>query len=234
MTTTSRTLRALGGALLFALVATGCSAGGATDSATVETTSFAFSGENLTVTSHDSDLELISADVDDIEVERATSGSMVGAEPESVWQLDGNTLTLKHSCTGVSINCNARFTVKFPRNVAISAENQSGNIKATGFTTDLTLKTKDGNIAGEKISATSVTANTRNGNVQLNLVGVPDLLDVQSQDGNIHLGLPEASYAVDTSAKQGDITVDVATDDTSSHQVKAQSRNGDITIVKAP
>ncbi|WP_104090502.1 DUF4097 family beta strand repeat-containing protein [Arthrobacter sp. GMC3] len=234
MTTKPRTLLALGGIVLLALLATGCSSESGTGNDTVETKSFAFSGENLTVTSLSSDLDLISADVDEIQVVRATSGGVVGAEPVSVWQLDGNTLTLDQSCTGVSINCSARFTVKVPRNVTLSAENDGGLIKATGFTTELSMKTKDGDIDGEQISAKSVTTSTRNGNVQLNFGTVPDLVNVQSQDGNIHLALPKATYAVDTSTKKGDVTVNVATDAGSAHAVKAQSRNGDITVEKAP
>ncbi|ALE05950.1 hypothetical protein AL755_11520 [Arthrobacter sp. ERGS1:01] len=234
MTTKPRTLLALGGIVLLALVATGCGSESGTANATVETKSFSFSGENLIVTSHSSDLELISADVDEIQVERASSGSMIGAEPKSVWQLDGNTLTLDQSCTGISINCGARFTVKVPRNVTLSAENGGGRIKATGFTTELSLMTMDGDIDAEKISAKSVTASSRNGKVQLELGAVPDLVNVQSQDGIIQLALPQATYAVDTSAKKGRISVNVATDDGSAHVVKAHSRNGDISVEKAP
>lgn len=83
---------------------------------------------------------------------------------------------------------------------------------------------------GEGISATSVSVVSRNGDTDLDLTSVPDRVDVQSQDGNVRLGLPASAYAVRTAAKKGDVTVDVADDGTSSHSVNVQTRNGDIRI----
>ncbi|MCD2462568.1 DUF4097 domain-containing protein [Streptomyces sp. MBT42] len=152
-------------------------------------------------------------------------------------------------CTGLAVNCGAKYTVKVPRDVAITAENDKGLVEATGFTADfsaeagdmrlsdlsgphLDLEGRDGTIEGDRISAKSVTVASRNGDNELNLVSAPDLVDVRSQDGDVRIGLPEATYAVDTAAKKGDITVDVLKDDTSDHAVRIHTRNGDIVIGK--
>ncbi|WP_329616580.1 DUF4097 domain-containing protein [Streptomyces brevispora] len=251
MAARTRSLTALGGAALVALVATGC---GNTDvaDAPVEKKSFAYSGKSLTVNSDSSDLELVPADIKEIQVERQVSGSVPGSNPDLVWKLDGDTLTLKLKCTGISVNCKARYSVKVPRDIALTVGNDNGLIRATGFTTGLRAKTDNGEVRlkdmsgaeldlesdngridGEGISAKSVTARTDNGEVRLNFTAVPDLVEAQSHDGGIRLGLPKAMYKVDTSAEKGDITVDVPQADNSTHVVTASTRNGDITIETA-
>ncbi|WP_328334503.1 MULTISPECIES: DUF4097 family beta strand repeat-containing protein [unclassified Streptomyces] len=245
-------LLSLGGVALLAVTATGCTTDSEPANSTVESKSFDFSGDSLTVKSNSADLELVGADVQDVQVERQVSGTKVGGKIEPEWQLEGSTLTLSLDCKGISVNCKAKYTVKIPRNVAITAEDDKGLIKATGFTADfsakagnsdmqlsdlsganLDLEGRDGNIEGDRISAKSVTVTSRNGDSNLSLASVPDLADMQSQDGNIKLNLPEAAYAVDAAAKKGDSTVGVTKDDTSDHVVRVHTRNGDIAIGKA-
>ncbi|MGW8601392.1 DUF4097 family beta strand repeat-containing protein [Streptomyces sp. NPDC055893] len=215
----------------------------------MESKTFDFSGDSPTVRSDSADLELVAADVPGVQVTRQVSGTKVGGDIESGWNLEGGVLTLSLDCTGLAVNCGAKYTVKVPRDVAITAENDKGLVEATGFTADfsaeagdmrlsdlsgphLDLEGRDGTIEGDRISAKSVTVASRNGDNELNLVSAPDLVDVRSQDGDVRIGLPEATYAVDTAAKKGDITVDVLKDDTSDHAVRIHTRNGDIVIGK--
>ncbi|MFE6781507.1 DUF4097 family beta strand repeat-containing protein [Streptomyces sp. NPDC057680] len=215
----------------------------------MESKTFDFSGDSLTVKSESADLELVAADVTGVQVTRQVSGTKVGGDIGSGWKLEGGVLTLSLDCTGIAVNCGATYTVKVPRDVAITAENDKGLVEATGFTADfsakagdmrlsdlsgphLDLEGRDGTIEGDRISARSVAVASRNGDNELNLVSAPDLVEVRSQDGDVRIGLPEATYAVDTAAKKGDITVDVLKDDTSDHVVRIHTRNGDIVIGK--
>ncbi|MEL5955298.1 DUF4097 family beta strand repeat-containing protein [Streptomyces sp. CLV115] len=242
-------LLVFGGVALLASTAIGCTTDGDLANAAVESKSFEFSGDSLTVKSNSADLELVAADVEDIRVERQASGAKVGSDIESGWRLAGNTLTLSLDCTGVSINCKAKYTVKVPRDVAVTAENNKGLIRATGFTADFSAKADDsdvqlsdlsgahldleggdGSIEGDGISVKSVTVTSRNGDNKLSLDSVPDLVDVRSKDGNVRLSLPDATYAVETAAKKGDVAVDVMKDETSDHVVRIHTRNGDIAI----
>ncbi|MFE6052478.1 hypothetical protein ACFQ6N_17120 [Kitasatospora sp. NPDC056446] len=61
---------------------------------------------------------------------------------------------------------------------------------------------------------------------------MPDLVDVQSRDGNVEPGLPESTYTVRTAAKKGDVTVNVAKDNAGGHSVAVRTRNGSIAIGK--
>ncbi|MFE2849909.1 DUF4097 family beta strand repeat-containing protein [Streptomyces lavendulae] len=251
MEPTTRTLLAFGGAALLVLAATACTTDGASAAATVESKSFDFAGGSLTVTSGSADLALVAADIEGVQVERRVTGRKVGGEVGSGWQLEGGTLTLSLDCTGISLDCGAKYTVKVPRAVAVTAESGKGRIEATGFTADFSARTADGDvrlsdlhgaelaleggdgsIEGDGISARSVSVTSHNGNVDLGLAAVPDLVDVQSRDGNVELGLPESTYAVRTAAKKGDVTVNVAKDDGSGHSVAVRTRNGSIAIGK--
>ncbi|MEK2493998.1 hypothetical protein WN990_31060 [Kitasatospora purpeofusca] len=60
---------------------------------------------------------------------------------------------------------------------------------------------RDGSIEGNRISARSVSVTSRNGNVDLGLAAVPDLVDVRSGGGDVEPGLPESKYVVRTAAK---------------------------------
>jgi DUF4097 and DUF4098 domain-containing protein YvlB len=251
MELTTRTILAFGGAALIGLAATACTTDGASADATVESKSFDFGGSSLTVKSGSADLALVAADVEGVQVERRVSGRKVGGAVGAGWQLEGGTLTLSLDCTGISVDCSAKYTVKVPRDVAVTAESGKGRIEAAGFTADFSAKTGsgdvrlsdlhgaklaleggDGSIKGDGISARSVSVTSRNGNVDLGLAAVPDLVDVQSRDGNVELGLPESKYAVRTAAKKGDVTVNVTRDDASGHSVAVRTRNGSIAIDK--
>ncbi|MFE4194744.1 DUF4097 family beta strand repeat-containing protein [Paenarthrobacter sp. NPDC056912] len=250
MTSRYRALPAILAACTISLAATACSSGDELADAPKDSKTFEFTGTNLSIESNASELELVPADIQDIQVERQVSGSVNGNAPESEWVLAGNTLTLKTGCAGVSISCKARYVVKVPRNAVISAENTDGSIQASEISTDLTattgkgnirlnnfsghkldLTSDNGNIAGDRISAPSVTATSDNGEVQLRFGAVPDNVGVKSDDGNVELALPESDYRVDTKTKHGKVTVSVAESSASMRAIQVDTRNGDISIM---
>ncbi|MFD3514028.1 DUF4097 family beta strand repeat-containing protein [Streptomyces sp. NPDC058657] len=249
--TTTRTLLAAGGAALLALTVAGC---GGTDAseAPVEKKSFAFSGKTLTVRGDNSRLELVPADVKDIEVERQVDGWVfLGGGPHAVWELTGNTLKLQVECDGLASDCQGRHTLKVPRGVAVTIENDNGSVHATGFDTDLKvtsdngainlrdvrgkldLESDNGAIKGQGIATKSVTAKSDNGKIELAFSAVPDLVDGQSNNGAIRLTLPKSQYKVETRTDNGKVTVDVPKSDASTHLVKARTDNGEVTLQSA-
>ncbi|WP_422758552.1 DUF4097 family beta strand repeat-containing protein [Paenarthrobacter sp. C1] len=250
MTTGYRALAAILAACTISLAVTACSSGDEFATAPKESKTFDFTGRNLSIEANASELKVVPADIQDIQVERQISGSVNGNAPESEWGLAGNTLTLKTDCAGVSITCKARYLVKVPQNAVISAENTDGSIQASEISTDLTattgkgdirlntfsghkldLTSDNGNIAGDMISAPSVTVNSDNGDVQLGFGTVPDNVGVKSDDGNVELALPESDYRVDTKTKNGKVTVSVAESRASMRAIQVDTRNGDISIV---
>ncbi|MGW1404995.1 DUF4097 family beta strand repeat-containing protein [Streptomyces sp. NPDC002403] len=253
MAVRTRTLIASGGAVLLALVLTGC---GSTDvsGAPAEHKSFALSGKTLTIHSGQSSLELVPADVQKVEVTRRVDGWVAfGDGPEPQWGMQDDTLTLGVKCEALISNCDAEHQVKVPRGVTVVVKGDDGRIVASGFRTPLTLSADNGRVTvrdstgplklasdngaiiTERVSAKSVSARSDNGSIRLGFTTVPDLVDTVSDNGAITIDLPggPVAYAVDASADNGHISVDVPRSDGSSHVVKARSGNGQVTVRSA-
>ncbi|MEV8389880.1 MULTISPECIES: DUF4097 family beta strand repeat-containing protein [unclassified Streptomyces] len=249
----SRTLLAAGGAVLIALAVSGCGSADASD-APVETKSFPFKGETLTVDTVNAAVELVPADVKDVEVTRQVDGWVfMGSGPDASWKMTDNTLSLKVKCRAVASNCESLHKVKVPRGVAVTLKGDNGRVTAGGFTTALKLtsdngaltvrdssgpidlETDNGKITTEGVSAKTVAAKSSNGAIRLGLTAVPDRVDTTTDNGRIDIDLPssDASYAVTTSTDNGSVDVGVRTDKSSAHVVKARTSNGKITIQSA-
>ncbi|MEU5036533.1 DUF4097 family beta strand repeat-containing protein [Streptomyces rubiginosohelvolus] len=249
---TGRALALGGGVALLALALTGC---GSTDvdGAPVERKSFGLEGKTLTVDAENGVVDLVPADVEQVEVERQFDGwAVFGSGPDAVWRMEGDTLTLRVKCEGIA-NCDSRHRVKVPRGVAVTAASDNGTISATGFdsTLDLSsdngeinvrdaggalkLKSDNGEVRAERISGPSVTARADDGEIRLGFASVPDLVDTVSDNGSITIDLPSGGqkYKVDASADNGDVSVDVPRGDDSAHVVKAYSDNGEVTVRSA-
>ncbi|MGC4946015.1 DUF4097 family beta strand repeat-containing protein [Streptomyces sp. DT224] len=243
-------LAAVGGAVLLVAALTGC---GSTDvdDAPVEHKSFAFEGKALTIDAEDSVVDVVPADVDEVQVTRRVDGWVVlGSGPDPVWKLEGDTLTLRVKCRAMISDCEARHEVKVPRGVALTVDADNGKVTASEFTTPLNLhsdnggilvrdvsgplelKSDNGSVRGERISARSVVARSDNGSVDLDLKHVPDLVDTVSDNGRIAIDLPAGatSYAVSASADNGHVDVKVPRSDSSRHVVKAHSDNGGVAV----
>ncbi|MEU2250297.1 DUF4097 family beta strand repeat-containing protein [Streptomyces sp. NPDC019224] len=243
-------LMAFGGTVLLVAALSGC---GSTDveDAPVEHKSFAYEGKALTIEAENSVVEVVPADVEEIEVTRRVDGWVVlGNGPDPVWKLEGGTLTLRVKCEAMISDCEAQHQVKVPRGLALTVDADNGRITASEFSTPLKLssdnggvvvrdvsgpldlKSDNGSVRAERVSARSVVARSDNGSVELDLTRVPDLVDAVSDNGRISIGLPagRTSYAVTASADNGDVSVDVPRSDSSRHVVKARSDNGGVTV----
>ncbi|WP_405618471.1 DUF4097 domain-containing protein [Streptomyces sp. NBC_01511] len=249
----ARTLVAAGGAALAVVAVSGCGSADA-DEAPTEKRSFAFSGKTLTIASANSSIELVPADVKDIEVTRQVDGWVfVGSGPDPVWKLADDTLTLKVTCKALVNNCESRHKVKVPRGTAVKVLNDNGTVRADGFDTALNLRSDNGavdvrdssgpldlfsdngKVTTEGVSSKSVHARSDNGAVRLNLTSVPDKVDTFSDNGSVTIDLPKSdtAYAVTAESDNGSVDVDVPKDDGSAHVVKARSDNGKVTVRSA-
>ncbi|WP_228992857.1 DUF4097 family beta strand repeat-containing protein [Streptomyces sp. DH8] len=248
-----RALALGGGVALLALALTGC--GGAdVDGAPVERKSFALEGKTLTIDAENGVVDLVPADVEQVEVERQRDGWVVlGSGPDAVWKMENDTLTLRVKCDGFINHCESRHRVKVPRGVAVTAASDNGTVAATGFDSALdlssdngeihvrdasgalTLKSDNGEIRAERITGSSVIARADSGEIRLGFASVPDRVDTVSDNGGITIDLPPGgqTYAVDASADHGDVSIDVPRGDDGAHVVKARSDNGHITVRSA-
>ncbi|MEW2098472.1 DUF4097 family beta strand repeat-containing protein [[Kitasatospora] papulosa] len=247
------TLVAAAGTVLLVAALSGCGSTDAED-APSEHKSFAFGGKALTIDAENSNLDLVSADVKEIEVTRRVDGWVVlGSGPDPVWKLEGDELKLEVKCRAVISNCEAYHEVKVPRGLAVTVQGDNGRVGAVGFAEPLKISADNGgvtvrdasgplemhadngSIEAERISGRSVIARSDNGTVELGFAEVPDLVDTVSDNGSISVTLPggKETYAVSAEADNGDVSVDVPRSESSEHVVKARSDNGEVTVRSA-
>ncbi|MFF7200603.1 DUF4097 family beta strand repeat-containing protein [Streptomyces sp. NPDC008141] len=242
-----------GGVAGLVVVLAGCGGAEAED-APVESKKFPLAGKTLTVDSDDSRIDLVAADVKDVEVTRQVDGWVfLGSGPEATWKMKGDRLTLRVKCAAVASDCEARHTVKVPRDVAVTVEDDNGGVTAGGFRTPLTIRSDNGavevrdssgaldlvsdngKVVAQGVTARTVKARSENGGVELGLAAVPDTVETVSDNGRVVIELPRsgAPYAVTAKSDNGGVDVDVPTDAGSSHVVKARSDNGKVTVRSA-
>lgn len=250
---TGTLIAAAGGTALLVVALSGC---GSTDveGAPAERKSFAFSGKALTIDAGNSSLDIVPADVKEVEVTRRVDGWVVlGNGPDAIWKLEGDKLTLRVKCDAMISNCASHHRIKVPRGVALSVNADNGRVTASGFDTRLVLdsdnggilvrdssgplrlKSDNGSVVTEQFAGSSVVARSDNGSIRLEVAGAPDLVDTVSDNGSITIDLPtgDGPYAVTAEADNGDVSVDVPRSDNSPHVVKARSDNGEVTVRSA-
>ncbi|MFD5031364.1 DUF4097 family beta strand repeat-containing protein [Streptomyces sp. NPDC058405] len=249
----SRTLLAVGGAVVIALGVSGCGGADASD-APAEKRAFPLGGKTLTIEAENASVELVPADVKDVEVTRRVDGWVfMGTGPDARWKMTDSTLRLAVECDAVASDCTSRNQVKVPRGVAVTVKGDNGSVTASGFDTALRINSDNGSvtvrdssgpldldsdngaITAEGISARTVSATSNNGAVRIGLAVVPDSVDTSTDNGQVTIDLPGSgtSYAVSASSDNGKVNVDVPTDDSSAHVLKARTDNGKITIRSA-
>ncbi|MCX4909084.1 DUF4097 family beta strand repeat-containing protein [Streptomyces sp. NBC_00878] len=244
-----RSLAGLGvGVVVFGVFATGCGAS-AGDDKDPEQRSFALGGRTLTVDSDDSALELVAADVKNVQVTRWFEGRVaIGGDPEVTWGMKDDTLKLRMHCSGVVADCSAKHRIEVPRDVAVVVKDGDGSVKASGFKDSLnirtndgsvrvedvagpiTLRTDDGSVRATGVDSRRVDVNTRDGSVRLGLTVVPDRVSARGHDGSLTIELPEATYRVSTGTDDGGVDVSVPRDERSSHVVSAHTKDGKVTV----
>ncbi|MFF3287228.1 DUF4097 family beta strand repeat-containing protein [Streptomyces sp. NPDC003023] len=238
------------GVVLLGVGLSGCGSADASE-APLEKKSFALSGKTLTIDSDNSDIELVPADVDEVEVTRQVDGWVLfGSGPEATWKMEDGKLTLKVKCDAIASNCVAQHTVKVPRGTSVTVDDDNGSVTASGFDTALKLRSDNGSVrvtdssgaleldsgngsvVAERVTGKKVVARSDNGSVRLELAGVPDRVETASDNGRIEIRLPAAGapYAVDAKSDNGRVDVAVPTDAGSGHVVKARSDNGKVVV----
>ncbi|GAA3779938.1 DUF4097 family beta strand repeat-containing protein [Plantactinospora mayteni] len=243
----TRNLLSVVGALLALAALAGC--GRSTDDAEPDRHAFALTGDRLTISKNNGDLDVRPADIDQVEVTRWFSGrSGIGGTPKATWNLAGEELILTTRCGAIGGACDVRYQVRVPKDVALTIDGDNGKISASGFDTalrirsdngavsvgdvsgDLTLHTDGGQLRATGITSGRVDAGSQNGEIHLSFTAVPDQVEVRTENGAVTVDVPHATYKVTTTTESGDVRVDVPKDADSSHALTARTDNGPITL----
>jgi hypothetical protein len=196
----------------------------------------------------------------DITVERGagsdtvvtTSGVHGLTYPTDNEHVIGHTLVLRSDCGSQIFNnrCNRNYVVKLPSgsavtarsgqgdvNVtdmdsAVSAHSDEGDVTITGGSGNLQASSGQGSVTISQSSASSVTVQSGQGDVAVDLISSPNRVDASSGQGDVTVELPKGpnSYQVRATSGEGNVSNGVNDDPTSPRIVNASSGQGDVSI----
>ncbi|WP_411143367.1 DUF4097 family beta strand repeat-containing protein [Streptomyces sp. x-80] len=214
---------------------------------------FDYSGKKLSIRATNSTVRLKPGDGDGkIRVARTLKGK-AGDAGNSEWSLNGSTLTLRTECNGISLSCEASYTVTVPKGASVSLESTAGPVSAEGLTQPLDIRVKDAsaevenisgklgmNVSGGNASATGIaseefTATTSNGRVKATFEAAPRKITASAGNGNVNVTLPKGAekYRVTTKATNGQAHSAVPNTKGSERSIELTSQNGSVRVDRA-
>jgi len=169
-------------------------------------------------------------------------------------RLDGDRLILRDGCRSfINFFCDVTYDLRVPATVALQAHSGNGDLRVSGITGDLDLRTSNGAVSTDGaptqlrlqtsngaitatgLHASAVDARTSNGAVRLSFVEAPHQVTARSSNGDITVVVPREGgpYRVDADTSNGKRTIGIPTDPAASNTITARTSNGDITLSRA-
>jgi DUF4097 and DUF4098 domain-containing protein YvlB len=114
----------------------------------------------------------------------------------------------------------------------VTARSDNDTVAVTDRTGPLDLASDNGRVRTEGVDATTVTATSDNGDIDLALRTAPDRIVTRTDNGTTSVVLPAEAppYATDLSTRNGSVDALIRTDRRAERTLEASSRNGDITV----
>ncbi|MFJ6788405.1 DUF4097 domain-containing protein [Streptomyces angustmyceticus] len=214
---------------------------------------FSYAGKKLSIRATNSSVRLkVGSSDEKVHVERTLKGK-AGDSGNSEWSLDGSTLTLRTDCNGISLSCEASYTVFVPKSAAVALESTAGPVSAQGLAQPLNLHVKNASaqvanvsgklgmtVTGGNASATDITsqefsATTSNGRVKATFGAAPRTVTASAGNGNVNVTLPKGGeeYRVTTKATNGQAHSSVPNSKGSDRKIELTSQNGSVRVDRA-
>ena len=222
---------------------------GLTDNSRTSQTSYSVPNGEVTIQAASADVDLHSGDVAEITVTRKYNRNLFGSDPKEKYS-DGKLELKDTGCGFMSFGCDTDYMITVPKDLKVTLESSSGDLKVSDLPGGATLKTSSGGIEvnnvggqvtlnsssgdldGTSLTATAVTAHSSSGDVELAFDQAPLKVDAQTSSGNVDIHLPNGTetYKVETDTKSGDESPNVRMDPTSTREISAKSSSGDTVV----
>jgi len=169
-------------------------------------------------------------------------------------RLEGDRLILRDGCRNfINFICDVTYDLRVPATLALRADSGNGDLRVSGITGELDLRTSNGAISSDGVPAqlrlqtgngaitatglhaSVVDARTSNGTVQLSFLQAPRQVTARSSNGDISIAVPPQGgpWRVEAETSNGKRTIDIPTDPAASNTITARTSNGDITLSRA-
>jgi DUF4097 and DUF4098 domain-containing protein YvlB len=205
---------------------------------------------SIEIDGHSGDIRVVGSDRSDIRLTTTKHRSIFG-RPHVRASYSAGRLLLDGDCPEFEIwgsdgGCSVSYRLEVPRNVAVRLTTHSGDVSAEDLRGDADLQTRSGDVDVDGVlgrlrlqtrsgdvdvdsASADIDADTRSGDVD---VRARDATRVRAQtsSGDVHVSVPDRSYAVRARAASGDEDVDVRTDPAAPRTIDASTTSGDVHV----
>ncbi|WP_433280155.1 DUF4097 family beta strand repeat-containing protein [Pseudonocardia xinjiangensis] len=170
-------------------------------------------------------------------------------QPELTEETTSAGVRLDATCSGLlATHCDVDYAVELPPSFPVYVEGTAGDVTVSGLTGPVTVERATGDIAlvdlagpidatvmsgvisGRGLRSDVVRAETRSGDVRLELREPPSSLAVDSLSGQIDVTVPATGYRVDARSTTGEASVLVPVDAAAPGMIVLDSENGDVRV----
>jgi hypothetical protein len=164
---------------------------------------------------------VIDADAGDVRLVRGTGAIHVTATREYVFAkphvthvVEDGVLRLKSACGRAFVfDCDTHFRVEIPAGVSVNVETSAGDVD------------------GVALDSGDVRIETKSGDIDLGFVDQPDRVDALTTAGDVALGVPGGTYAIDVHTDLGDSDVDgLVVDERARRSITIRTQVGDVRV----
>jgi hypothetical protein len=196
------------------------------------------------------DIEVVGSDRTDIRLTTKERRSVFGRSRVDVGYRAGQ-LLLDEDCSefellGSDAGCSVSFRLEVPRNATVRLVTHSGDVVAEDLRHDADLQTSSGDVAAFDVlgilrlhtssgdvhadsSSGDIEAGTNSGDVDVRASN-PVRVRAETSSGDVHVQVPDRTYAVQAHAKSGDEHVEVREDSRAQRRLDARTSSGDVHI----
>jgi hypothetical protein len=200
--------------------------------------------ENIEVVTEAGDVVVVASATGRVQVERTMRFSSE-EPPTTTEDLDGLTLTLRHSCSG---RCIVDYRIQVPvaagasvetasgevnvSNItgAVSVDTQSGDVSLIGLAGAVTVTSASGQVTGAGLTTGTASVEATSGDVVLAFASVPVDVTIDSASGDVVLTVPRAPYTIEATSASGEVDVGMASEEGAQSSITVRVASGDVRI----
>ncbi|MEU4603020.1 DUF4097 family beta strand repeat-containing protein [Kribbella sp. NPDC023972] len=222
---------------------------GLTEDTKISQASYPVEGQALTIDASSADVEVRSGDGSEVKVERQFERNLFGSDPKEKYE-DGKLELRDAGCGFLSFGCDTNYILTVPKDVKVTLESSSGDLKVTGLPAGADLKSSSGSIEvhsvggalqmesssgdleAQGLTATTVSTQSSSGKIDLDFTIAPQIVEAEASSGDVTIRIPSGTetYKVDTDTSSGDEAATVRSDPAATRTINAKTSSGDVTV----
>lgn len=181
----------------------------------------------------DGDVELVPGTGDNVVVERTSNWRF--RRPDADAYVEQGTARIRSGCPRIVIpggNCSVTHRIEVPDGVRVDVRTNSGRVWMEGLTGWVRVVTTEGRVVGDGLLSPEVLIDTSGGSVRLDFAQAPSRVAVLSGGRNVRLWLPSGPYEIDVDAADGNVDIEVDTEDLAERVIEIDTDGGDVSVLR--